>query len=203
MKTKVLEVGDCVILKKKEYDKSNKRSKRFFTLIGYGLLILFITTGFQILIFHFDKTQIKELKYERHNLYVSLIQTQKLLDSLVHSLPKVFISNTITATIYNATIEQCDSTPDILADGTKIHISYSSHYKYIAISRDLYKKWGGDLEFGDFVMIEGIGEQYDGIWIVKDLMNERFQNRIDFLVDKGVSNINIKGVSLYKIIGTP
>ena len=47
-----------------------------------------------------------------------------------------------------------------------------------------YKKYL-PFDYGDYIIVEGCNGKYDGIWQVKDTMNERFRNRIDFLQSKG------------------
>ena len=59
----------------------------------------------------------------------------------------------MTVTMYHPTRGQTDSTPNILADGTRIRIHKASEYKYIAVSRNLLRRWGGWLDYGDFVVL--------------------------------------------------
>lgn len=88
----------------------------------------------------------------------------------------------VTATMYRPTRYETDSSPNITADGTRINISKAGSYRYIAVSRDMLKRWGGPFDYGDYVVIEGT-KDHDGIWQIKDTMNPRFTNRIDFLCD--------------------
>ena len=48
----------------------------------------------------------------------------------------------VTVTMYHPVRHQTDGTPNILADGTKIRIHKASEYKYVAVSRNLLKRWG-------------------------------------------------------------
>lgn len=89
----------------------------------------------------------------------------------------------IDITVYNATRAQCDSRPDILADGTHINIAKAGSYRYCALSRNLLTRWGGKISYGDTIRVMG-AEHLSGDWIVRDTMNDRFTNRIDLLVDK-------------------
>ena len=86
----------------------------------------------------------------------------------------------VTATIYHATPEQTDSTPDITASNKKIDLSNPLKHRWIAVSRDLEAK---GLTFGVKVCVTGAGD-LDGIWTVQDRMNSRWTNRIDFLVNE-------------------
>ena len=55
---------------------------------------------------------------------------------------------------------------------------------------DLKKKW----KFGTKVKIKNAGK-YNGVYVVKDLMNKRYKNRVDILIgedDKQVSMNNVK-----------
>ena len=86
----------------------------------------------------------------------------------------------VTVTMYQPLRYQTDSTPNILADGTRIRTQEASNYKFIAVSRNLLKRFGGWLDFGDFVLLKGtVGK--DGVYQVRDTMNKRFVNRIDIL----------------------
>ena len=91
----------------------------------------------------------------------------------------------VTVTMYHPVRHQTDRTPDVLADGTKITIHKASEYKYVAVSRNLLKRWGGWLDFGDFIVLSGTSGK-DGVYQVKDTMNKRFVNRIDILESPGV-----------------
>ena len=91
----------------------------------------------------------------------------------------------VVVTMYHPVRHQTDGTPDILADGTKITIHKASEYNYVAVSRNLLKRWGGWLDFGDFIVLSGTSGK-DGVYQVKDTMNKRFVNRIDILESPGV-----------------
>ena len=91
----------------------------------------------------------------------------------------------VVVTMYHPVKHQTDGTPDILADGTKITIHKASEYNYVAVSRNLLKRWGGWLDFGDFIVLSGTSGK-DGVYQVKDTMNKRFVNRIDILESPGV-----------------
>ena len=91
----------------------------------------------------------------------------------------------VVVTMYHPTRGQTDSTPNILADGTKITIHKASEYRYVAVSRNLLKRWGGWLDYGDFIVLKGTDGK-DGVYQVKDTMNKRFVNRIDILESPGV-----------------
>ncbi len=85
----------------------------------------------------------------------------------------------VTATVYQATVEQCDNDPYITAFGYHIDPEDALSHRYVAISRDLEQY----LSAGDSVMVTGTGI-YDGKWVVADRMNRRWENRIDFLVNE-------------------
>ena len=103
----------------------------------------------------------------------------------------------VTVTMYHPTRYQTDSTPNILADGTRITIHKASDYKYIAVSRNLLKRWGGWLDYGDFIVLKGTDGK-DGVYQVKDTMNERFVNRIDILESPGVKQYKFDNAKIVK-----
>ena len=89
----------------------------------------------------------------------------------------------VTATIYHAVEEQTDSTPNITASGYKINMADPLSDRIIAVSWDLENVYG--FKMGDMVYVSGTGV-LDGIWFVRDRMNQRFRKRIDFLVPQAM-----------------
>ena len=104
----------------------------------------------------------------------------------------------VTATMYNAVKSQCDNDPLITAGMYKINPHKASNYKWIAMSRDLLKRWGGHFDYGDKVIIKNAGHK-DGVYNVVDTMNGRFKNRIDILETKGVKHYKFHDVIVEKI----
>ena len=103
----------------------------------------------------------------------------------------------VTVTTYNPTRQQCDSTPNITADGTKIKPWKASSYRYVALSRDLLSRWGGPFEYGDYIIIEGTGDR-DGVYQVRDTMNPKWTNRVDILTTN--SRFKYDNIKMYKYI---
>ncbi len=77
----------------------------------------------------------------------------------------------VTATAYNAIASQTNALVNIAAWGDTLRPGM----KCIAVSRDLLKK---GLQYDTPVKIEG----FDGIYLVKDKMHHRWQNRIDIFM---------------------
>ena len=103
----------------------------------------------------------------------------------------------VTVTMYQPLRYQTDSTPNILADGTRIRVHKASDYKFIAVSRNLLKRSGGWLDFGDFVLLKGTHNK-DGVYQVRDTMNKRFVNRIDILESPGVKPYKYEKAKIVK-----
>ena len=85
---------------------------------------------------------------------LSIILMMALVASICHAEDKPFITH-VTLTTYNAVKSQCDDTPLITADGTKIDLKKlkSGKLKYAAVSRDLL--WC--IPLGSIIHIEGHG----------------------------------------------
>ena len=111
------------------------------------------------------------------------VRLQLMIDEHEHGISLDGLD--VVVTMYHPVRQQTDRTPNILADGTKITIHKASEYKYVAVSRNLLKRWGGWLDFGDFIILTGTDGK-DGVYQVKDTMNKRFVNRIDILESPGV-----------------
>ena len=98
----------------------------------------------------------------------------------------------VTVTMYQPSRGQTDSTPNILADGTRIRVHSASNYKFIAVSRNLLTRHGGWLNYGDFVFLRGTDGK-DGVYQVRDTMNKRWVNRVDILESPGVKPYKLNG----------
>jgi len=93
--------------------------------------------------------------------------------------PKMY---TVTATAYEAVAGQTDADPFVTADNSRIPKGYGSHIRWLALSRDLLRPWGGPFEFGDTVRVHGISPNFDGVYTVHDTMNRRHRRCLDVLV---------------------
>ena len=103
----------------------------------------------------------------------------------------------VTVTMYQPLRYQTDSTPNILADGTRIRVHNASDYKFIAVSRNLLKRFGGWLDYGDFIFLKNTVDK-DGVYQVRDTMNPRFVNYIDILESPGVKPYKFEEANIRK-----
>ena len=102
-------------------------------------------------------------------------------------------STSVTATVYNAVVEQCNSDPGHTASMFELDLDNPYSHKIIAVSRDLLTKY----PFGSLVIIRGTA--YDGIYQVEDLLNKRYKNRIDILINQNMPIGKWADVKIYKI----
>lgn len=128
-------------------------------------------------------------------LILDLSEEVAILESLVNEF--AFFETLVTATMYKPHSAYTDDSPDILADGTKINIYRVDEYRYVALSRDLLRRWGGPFNYGDFIVVEGAGD-HSGVWRVKDTMHERWVNRLDFLMPLGTPPFKYEAVVIRK-----
>ena len=106
----------------------------------------------------------------------------------------------VDVTMYRPNVRETDSTPNITADGTRIRISKASDYKYVALSRNLLKRWGGPFDYGDFILIKGTPDGHkDGVYHVRDTMNPKFVNYVDILESTNVSPYKYEDVHIFKM----
>ena len=104
----------------------------------------------------------------------------------------------VDVTMYQPVYPQTDNTPDITADGTKIRIHKASEYKFVALSRNLLKRWGGGFDYGDFIYIKGTKDK-DGVYQVRDTMNPKWVNVVDILESENVIPYKYENVHIYKM----
>ena len=150
--------------------------------IGVNLLALFILTGY------FDNM----LDKTRNELFAL---QDKVNQNSYDTWGTLEID--VTVTMYNPSPEQTDSTPNQTADGTIINPERASEYRYIALSRDLLRRWGGPFNYGDYVMLKGT-DGYDGIYQVRDTMAPKFINRVDILRTEGSKWFKFDNATLYR-----
>lgn len=91
-------------------------------------------------------------------------------------------------TVYNPLMSQCDSSPLITASNQRINESKlrSGAIRWMALSRDLLKRWGGQIQYGDTISLYSGDPSIDGLWVVHDTMHRRFRNHGDLLFDSKV-----------------
>jgi predicted SpoU family rRNA methylase len=131
-----------------------------------------------------------------HSYYETLVHEkqylQNQLDEFYHHGIKVDV------TMYQPTYYQTDKTPNITADGTKIRIDRASNYNFVALSRNLLKRWGGPFDYGDYILLKG-AKNKDGVYQVRDTMNEKWVNVVDILESKHVAPYKFKGCNIIKL----
>lgn len=129
------------------------------------------------------------------NKGIRIIEPQKVELSFYD---KYFISK-VNITMYHPVQSQTDDTPDIVADGTKFDIPTASKLRWVAVSRDLHKRWGGKLSFGDIVYLDIPKSNKKGYYRVKDTMNKRWVKKIDILESPGEKIYKFQNVKLFLI----
>jgi hypothetical protein len=96
----------------------------------------------------------------------------------------------VSVSHYYPTTAQCDAEPLITADMSRIDTVAlrSGQLKWCALSRDMiwceYRQtltkdttvWRGKYRFGDSIYVSGLGW-----YVVKDVMNKRFKQKVDIL----------------------
>ena len=92
-----------------------------------------------------------------------------------------------TLTIYHPISNQCDNSPLITANNSHIDLDKLSRneIRWMALSRNLLKRWNGEFNYGDTVVLQSGDPAIDGLWVVNDNMNKRFKDRGDLLFHPG------------------
>jgi len=122
-----------------------------------------------------------------------------VIDTTIMDTPIILEDSTVItvyATMYHPVLGQCDDSPDVTADQTKIpNIDSCSHLCWIAVSQDLLWFNDGPIRYGDTVYVEA-GHK-TGYYVVRDAMNRRFKKKIDFLESVGTEAYRYKKATLH------
>jgi 3D (Asp-Asp-Asp) domain-containing protein len=100
----------------------------------------------------------------------------------------------VSLSTYKADTTETDSTPLVTASGFKLDSLNPKKHRVIAISRDLKELFA----FGDKVILTNAGK-FNGIWFIHDVMNKRYKNKIDILINPNDRQLSLKGVLISKI----
>ena len=115
--------------------------------------------------------------------------------AIVMQYPFVLKSDKVVSlSTYKADTAETDSTPLVTASGFKLDSLNPKKHRVIAISRDLKELYA----FGDQVKLTNAGK-FNGIWFVHDVMNKRYRNKIDILINPSDRQISLEGVVISKI----
>jgi 3D (Asp-Asp-Asp) domain-containing protein len=163
--------------------------------IGLTILLVFVLT---------KNKEIRQLKIQEQEQSEFLDTLQIEIDSLkfeiknlldkLDSIPKPI---PVKATMYHPVEAQCDDTPLITADGSRICPINVSDWNWIAVSQDLLKKNGGIFNYGDQVYVKGTHK--DGVYTIHDCMNKRKTNQIDILESIGTSQYKYDEIEIYAL----
>ena len=114
---------------------------------------------------------------------------------MVHRYPfSLDVFKQVSLTTYTTDSNETDSTPLITASGLKLDSLNPKKHRVIAISRDLKELFS----FGDKVILSNAGK-YNGIWFIHDLMNKKWKNKIDILINPNDRQMSLEGVVISKI----
>ena len=172
-----------------------KKIIKITVFIGFIIMGLFVIT---------QNNEIRQLKHQEQHQLDFLDTLQIELDSLrfeikdlLERMDSIPTPINVKATMYHPVEAQCDDTPLITADGSRIHPYQVSDWNWIAVSQDLLKKNGGIFEYGDQVYIKGTHK--DGVYTVRDCMNKRKTFQIDILESIGTSQYKYDEVEIFAL----
>lgn len=121
---------------------------------------------------HIISVNIRLYNIQKHVMEISDAEVREILIRISEECANTMM---VTLTYYQPVTEQCDSTPLITADNSRIDLDKLARgeIKWCAVSQDLRDR----LPFGSSISIPGLG-----VYKVRDVMNPRHRNRVDILV---------------------
>jgi len=124
---------------------------------------------------------------------VELIGREVEISVLKELIEPHAVNVSILMTVYQPVRWQTDDDPHMGASGAVIDLDMVEKYRYIALSRPLLKRWGGQFSYFDYVILEETGTVFDGqVFQIWDTMAGRYADssnhrhlRSDVLVAEG------------------
>ena len=163
--------------------------------IGLTILLVFVLT---------KNKEIRQYKINEQKQLEFLDTLQLELDSLrfeikglLERIDSIPVPIPVKATMYHPVEAQCDDTPLITADGSRICPINVSDWNWIAVSQDLLKKNGGIFNYGDQVYVRGTHK--DGIYTIRDCMNKRKTYQIDILESIRTSQYKYDQIEIFAL----
>ena len=157
--------------------------EKFWKTFGYIVLSFFIgvvlTSSYFIVLMNRAQERVIEIENEISKVIKEnpdLFLDNQFKDSILREIGYY----KVTATVYNPVSGQCDDSPLITADCSKIDLEQlrSGELKWVALSRDLLEYFN----YGDKIYIHSKSDpSINGIYEVHDTMNIRYTNYIDIL----------------------
>jgi len=129
-----------------------------------------------------------------YNLITSVSDMKNSVEKKVEEKVADEFRKIVTLTTYSTTEGETDDSPNITASGFEIDEDNPKKHRIIAVSRDLKRR----LKFGEKVILSNAG-RFNGVWYVRDLMNSRFRNKIDVLINEDDKQTKMFGVVLKKL----
>ena len=160
----------------------NTVTNTLFLLVVFGMFFMSYTT---------EST--KEVDEVSEADMVSIEREQEVVKTLEEQ-KKLRKAQRVVATMYYAVESQCDSDPLITANMSHINPYRATQHKWIAVSRNLLKKF----HYGQKVKLVGCGKK-SGVYTIVDTMNERFVNKIDILETQGTPLYKYNNVKIIAI----
>ena len=161
--------------------------------IGLTILLVFVLT---------KNKEIRQLKIQEQDhiefldtLQIELDSLKDEIKNLLNIIDSIPVPINVKATMYHPVEEQCDDTPLITADGSRICPINVSDWNWIAVSQDLLRRNGGIFNYGDQVYVKGTHK--DGVYTIRDCMNKRKKNQIDILESIGTSQYKYDNIEIF------
>lgn len=103
--------------------------------------------------------------------------------------------------IYHAVEAQTDSEPLITSSGYVIDTFAlnTGGERILALSRDLLKKFNGNIRFGEVVYFDSQDQALAGEWVVQDTMNSRYCKSADLLMPNRIKGGLWFNVRIYRL----
>jgi len=170
-----------------------------------ALRILFFSCLTILCLFVLNKNkEIRQLKIQEQEkeqfldtLQIEIDSLKKEVKKLLNIIDSIPTPINVKATMYHPVEAQCDDTPLITADGSKICPISVSEWNWIAVSQDLLKKNGGIFDYGDKVYVKGTHK--DGVYTIRDCMNKRKKFQIDILESIGTSQYKYDEIEIFAL----
>lgn len=177
--------------------------------VFYRVILLIILVLISTVVTSFGDSKPYMYDYRMDKNYVAVVKPSFTL-----------LYDNVWATVYHPMKSQCDDTPYITGDQSRINPKIINNLRWVAISQEMLycverqkiveqsspyanrsNLFKGKIQYGDTIWVSSKHPEINGWWVVHDTKNAKIRNSIDFLQNSSKKSLYgmWEDIKIYKV----